>query len=95
MGAALVLDAAHLDDPQSPSLDAELLLVVREADDTVGDAVELRVALVGGLVVEQQHGALALREEVLQRQDLPAVAQRLVGEQPHFREAVEHHARRG
>ena len=47
-----------------------------------------------GAVVEQQHGAVAADEELLQAEDLAAVAQRLARQQPHFRQRVEHHARR-
>ena len=42
----------------------------------MGDAVQLQVARLGGPVVEQQHGAAVAGEAVLQRQDLPTVAQR-------------------
>ena len=45
-------------------------------------------------VVEQQHRAVAPDEELLERQDLPAVAQRIAGEQPHLRQRVEDDARR-
>ena len=47
-----------------------------------------------GQVVEQQHGAVAAGEELLERQDLPAVAQRVARQQPQLRERIEHHARR-
>ena len=49
---------------------------------------------VGRQVVEQQDGAVAAGEELLQREDLPPVAQRVAGEQPQLRERVEHDARR-
>ena len=49
---------------------------------------------VGGQVVEQQHGRAVPGEIVLQRQDLPAVAQRALRQQADLGQAVEHDARR-
>ncbi len=45
-----------------------------ERDDAMDDALQLEVGRLGGLVVEQNHGALATDEELLQRQDLAPVA---------------------
>src|SRR5688500_19173787 len=56
----------------------------------MGEAVELKIALRRGLIVEQQHGAATRAEEVLEREDLPAEAQRVAREQSHLREGVEH-----
>jgi len=61
-----------------------------EADNGVRDALHLLVAAGGRQVVEQHHGAVAAREELLQRQDLPAIAQRPAGQQAQFRQRVEH-----
>jgi hypothetical protein len=49
---------------------------------------------VRGHVVEQQGGAAAAGEELLQGEDLPAIAQRLAGQQAQLRQRVEHHAGR-
>ena len=92
--AALELLAAHLDDAQAPALGAELLDRLLEADDAVRDAVQLQVARLRGLVVEQQHGARAGREELLERQHLAPVAERVLREQAHLRQAVEDDAHR-
>ncbi len=89
MRPALELLAAHLDDAQAPPLGAEILRALLQADDAVRDAVQLKVARIGRLVVEQQHGARAVREEVLQREDLAPVAQRILCQQAHLGQAVE------
>ena len=57
------------------------------------DALQLQVVLGRRAVVEQQHGAVAAGEELLEREDLAAVAQRVAGQQPQLRERVEHDAR--
>ena len=48
----------------------------------------------GGQVVEQHHRGIELREVVLERQDLPAVAQRALRQQPDLGQAVDHDAAR-
>ena len=58
------------------------------------DALQLQVGPSGGAVVEQQHGAAAAGEELLQREDLPAVAQRALRQQPQLGQRIEHHALR-
>jgi hypothetical protein len=87
--AALELDAAHLDDPQRAALGAELARLLLEGDDAVRDAVQLEIRRLRGLVVEEQDGAVAVGEEVLQREDLPTIAQRILGQQAHLGQAVE------
>ncbi len=52
-------------------------------------ALNLEVGVGRRAVVEEQHGALAPGEELLEREDLPAVAQRVARQQPHLRERVE------
>ena len=56
----------------------------------MGDAVHRLVERLGGKVVQQQDGGTVTGEEVLQRQDLPAVAQRALRQQAELRQAVEH-----
>ena len=56
--------------------------------------MQLQVARLGGLVVEQQHGAAMAGEAVLQREDLPTVAQRGLRQQAQLRQAVEDEPRR-
>ena len=60
----------------------------------MSNAAQLQVARLGGLVVEQQHGAVLAREAVLERQDLPAVAQRGLRQEAQLRQAVQDQPRR-
>ncbi len=91
--AAAELLAAELDDDQPAPGGAVVGVVLLQADDGVGDALHLQVVLHGGHVVEQQHGALAAGEELLERQDLAPVAQGAAGQQPQFGQRVEDHPR--
>ncbi len=59
----------------------------------MGNAVQLLVGLVG-LVIEQQDGTAARGEELFERKNLAPVTQRILGQQPHFGQAVEHHPHR-
>jgi hypothetical protein len=93
MVAAAELDAAHFQDVYTPPFLAEFLGNLLQADHAVGDTVQVLVRL-AGLIVEQQYGAGAGREELLEGQDLAAVAQRILRQQSHFGQAVEHHAHR-
>src|SRR3712207_8004031 len=47
--------------------------VLVQGDDAMRDAVELKVAGLGGSIVQHKNRAGAAREEVLERQDLPPV----------------------
>ena len=48
----------------------------------------------GGHIVEQEHGRTVAGEIMLQREDLPAIAQRALRQQADFRQAVDHDALR-
>ena len=87
--AAPVLLAPELRDPQPPPLGAVLGRELLQAHDAVGDALELQVLRLGRQVVEQEHRAFPADEELLQGEDLPAVAERVLGQQPHLRERVD------
>ena len=54
------------------------------------DAVDGLVSLVGGQVIEQQDRRLALGEKVFQRQDLAAITQRTLREQPDLGKTVQY-----
>ncbi len=90
--AAAVADAAHLHDAQPAAFRAKARSGLFERDHAVRDAVQLQVAGLGGPVVEHQHRAGPARKEVLQGQYLPAVAQRILGQQAQLGEAVQHNA---
>src|SRR4051794_39460405 len=56
------------------------------------DAVQLKVLCPGGAVVQKEHGAVAVREEVFEREHLPAVAQGVARQQPNLGQGIEHYA---
>ena len=87
--AAAVLLAPELRDAQPPPLGAVLGRELLKAHDPVGDALELQVFRLGRQVVEQEHRAFPADEVLLEGQDLPPVAERVLGEQPHLRERVD------
>ena len=58
------------------------------------NALDLQVVVGLRAVVEEQHRAPAAGEELLQREDLAAIAQRIAREQTQFRHRVEHDAGR-
>ena len=58
------------------------------------DAVHGLVGRLGGQIVQHHHRGAELREEMLDRQDLPPVAQRTLRQQPDLGKAVEHHPAR-
>ena len=58
------------------------------------DAVELKIALGRGEVVENEDGTSPPGKEMFQRQDLPPVTQRVLSQQPHLGQAVEYHSER-
>ena len=65
-----------------------------EAQHAVGDALHLQVVVRARHVVEQQHRAVAADEELLEREDLAAIAKRVAGEQAQLGERIEHDALR-
>jgi hypothetical protein len=56
-------------------------------EHAVRDRLHLQVAPRAGEIVEQQHGTTPPAEELLQRQQLPAVSQRVAGKKTQFRRA--------
>lgn len=92
--AATELDAAHLHHVEAPPLSAKAVERLFERDHSVCDAVQLEIAILGGLVVEHQHGAAPSGEILLQGKDLPAVAKRALGEEAQLGQAVQHHPAR-
>jgi hypothetical protein len=88
--AAVEPSAAHLEHPQTAPLGAISHGRLLEADDSMTEAVQAQIFRVVGEVVEEQGGAAALGEEMLQRQHLSPVAQRALGKQSDLREAVEY-----
>ena len=90
--AAAKLHAAILDDPETPALRPVLGVELLQQERPVRDALHLQIAVGGGQVVQQQHGALAGGKELLERQDLPTIPQRVARKQAQFRQRIEDHA---
>src|SRR4051812_44481057 len=67
--------SAHLVHTQAAAFCAVRLRKLLQADDAMGEAVQTIIVSLLGQVVEQQHRAAALGEEMLESNDLPAVAQ--------------------
>jgi hypothetical protein len=59
----------------------------------MGEAEEHHVPRGTGAVIHHEHGPVPPREVLLERQHLPAVAQRVLGQQAQFGERIEHDAR--
>jgi len=87
-------DTAVLDDADPAAGASVFNRQLLEENHAVRQALQLQVAVFGGVVVQQQHGAGAPGKVLLQRQDLPPVPQGVPREQPHFGQRVEDHARR-
>ena len=88
-------DAAVLDDAQPAALGAvlgvELLEQDRRRARCSAPAGRDRRAVMSS---SRSDRALAADEELLQRQDLPPIAQRVSGQEPELGQRIEHHARR-
>ena len=82
--------AAILHDAQPAARPAVVERQLLEQDDAVRQALQLQVAAARGEVVEQEHRAVAPGEELLEREDLTAIAQRLARQQLHLGQRVEH-----
>ena len=92
--AAAELHAAIFRHAQPPALRAVFGADLLEAHDAVSDALHLKVLLARRHVVEQHRRAVAADKELLERENLAAVAQRVSGEQPKLGKRIDDHARR-
>ena len=84
--AAAKRGAAIFDHPQAPALGAVLGAEVLQCDHAVRNAQDLQVVFGGGQVVEQDYRAPFAREVLLEREDLPPVAQRVPGDEAQLRQ---------
>ena len=64
-----------------------------EADDAMGDALDLEIAAVACVVVDEHDGGMSTDEELLQRQDLSPVSEGFGRQHAHFRKRVNDDAR--
>jgi hypothetical protein len=65
-----------------------------QQDDAVDDRMQLQVGVPGREVVQENEGAMSLREEMFQRQDLAAIPQGVLSEETKLRQAVDNDAGR-
>src|SRR3954465_11353405 len=82
--------AAAFDDTQAAPRAAINRCELVEMGHAVRDRMNRAVIVFRGQVVEHQHRRLMLREIMLEREDLAAVAQRALRQQARFRKAVDH-----
>jgi len=80
--------SAELQDTQPPPLGAVLGRQLLQRHDAVHDALQLQVGRLGGFIIEQEDGALAADEELLEGEDLPTVTKGILGQKPHFGKRV-------
>nr|GFA06095.1 hypothetical protein [Tanacetum cinerariifolium] len=88
---AAVLLATVFDHPQASALCAISRGLHLQANHAMGNAVDGLVQGFGGEVVQQDDRRVVAREIVLDREDLPAVAQRTLRQQADLRQAVDDH----
>ena len=91
MIAAAELDAAVFDDAGAPPLRTIGRREFFKAQHAMRDAMHGLVGDVGSQIVEQHHRGGELREVMLDRQNLPPIAQRALRQKPDLGETVEHH----
>jgi hypothetical protein len=86
--------APTLDHPEPPAFAAVAGRQLIEMDDAMGNAVDGAVGGFGGQIVEHHDRRLMPGEIVLERKDLPPVAQRALGQKADLRQAVDHDSER-
>ena len=84
MIAAAVLDPAHLCHPHPPPLRAVVEPQLLQGKDAMNDAVKLQIMAVRRHIIEHQHRRMPSRQKVLQRENLPPIAQRVLRQQAHL-----------
>src|SRR4051812_2421923 len=82
--AAAIMLPAIFQDAQTAALRAVSGREFLQKDDAVSDAVDGLVVLVGCQIVQQQYGHVMARKVMLQRKDLPAIAQGALGKEADF-----------
>src|SRR5579872_1554846 len=90
--AAAVFHAAHFHHSKAAPLGTVIERKLLQGDNAIGDAVQLKIMVVRREIVEQQNGTAPTCKKILQGQNLPAVTQRALRQQPHLGKRVEDHA---
>ena len=89
MIAAPKFNSAHFRHAQPSPLRAIVERQLLQSDDTVHDAVELKIVALRRHVVDHQHRRMPCAQEVLQRENLSSIAQRVLCQQPHLGKRVD------
>ena len=84
--------SAQLDDFDMTPRGAVGPLDLLQAEDTVGDALQLQIIAVCGAVVQEKHCCVATDEELLEGQQLTTVAHDVVGEEAKLGERIDDQA---
>src|SRR5689334_6081503 len=84
MKAATKTGSPEFDDPKPAPFGSEYRSQLLQRNNPMRDTLQLQIGTFGGSVVEKQHRAFAADKELFERQDLTAIAQRALGEKPHF-----------
>jgi hypothetical protein len=92
--AAPKFDPAHLLHAQPSPLRARVERQLLQSDDAVHDAAELKIVALRRHVVDHQHRRMPRPQEVLQREYLSPITQRVLRQQPHLGKRVDDNARR-
>lgn len=91
---AHISHTAQLGNLQPPPDQTEVHNLLLEADHAVGQALDVRVQIVPGVLVQQEQRTVPPDEELLQAQNLPPITERVAREQPHIGHRVQHGTRR-
>ena len=84
--------AAQLDDFDLPPCYSIRTSDLLQANDTVGDALQLHVAAFRGAVIQQQYGGVAANKKMLQGEQLTAIAHWIRRKQAKFGQGIDHQA---
>ena len=79
--------------PPGPYSHGRDLLALLEQDHAVRNRMQLQVVRCGGQIVQQDYGALATCEKMLERENLTSIAQRALSQQAQLGQAIEHDSR--
>src|SRR5437870_342075 len=90
--AAAIMLSPVFQDAQTAALRAVSGREFLQQDDAVSDAMDRLVVPLGGQIVQQQYGHVMTCKVMLQRKDLPAIAQGALRKETDFGQAIKHHA---
>ena len=94
METAAIDGSADLADKQTPPLRAEVRRYLLERHHAMGQTLDVGAGIVCGPIIKEQRGAVSPSEILFEGEDLPAVAQRGLREQPELGKGIEGNSRR-